>query len=150
MNAALDILQTVQAAGISLRAEQGKIIARPANRITQALRQKITAHKTDLLTYLIASRHGLTVGELCELAGKDWPELEASPELLECFARMVATRRMRERGEVPPSYTAHTFCRSCQATVPIFPGVAVQVNGCPWCLNRAAGRPVPCASRALS
>jgi hypothetical protein len=86
--------------------------------------------------------HGVSLAELRELAGKDWPELEANPELLECFADMVAVRHMRERGEVPPSYTAVTVCAGC-GPVPIFPGVAKKVEGCPWCLNRAAGRPVP-------
>ncbi len=142
MNAAFDILQTVQAAGVSLRAERDKIIAKPADRLTPSLRREIAAHKTDILAALIARRYGLTVAELHELAGKDWPDLESDPVLLECFAEIVAIRRMRERGEVPPSYTATTICAHC-GPVPIFPGVAERVEGCPWCLNRAAGRPVP-------
>jgi hypothetical protein len=142
MNAALDIMHTIQTAGISLRAEQGKIVARPASRLTPALRQEIVAHKNDLLAALIADRYGLAVVELRELAGKDWPELEANPELLECFADMVSIRKMREKGIVPPTYTAVTVCAGC-GPVPIFPGVAKKVEGCPWCLNRAAGRPVP-------
>lgn len=80
--------------------------------------------------------------ELRQAAGKDWPELAANPVLLECFAHMVAIRKMRERGEVPPSYTATTICAHC-GPVPIFPGVAEKVLGCPWCFNRVAGRPVP-------
>jgi hypothetical protein len=86
--------------------------------------------------------HGIPPAELRELAGKDWPELEANPALLECFADMVAIRKMRERGEVPPTYTAMTVCRHC-GPVPIFPGVAARVEACPWCLNRAAGKPIP-------
>ena len=86
--------------------------------------------------------HGLTMAELSELAGKDWPDLEANPALLECFAEIVSIRKMRERGEVPPTYTAVTVCRHC-GPVPIFPGVAEKVEGCPWCMNRAAGRPMP-------
>lgn len=85
---------------------------------------------------------GDATDELRQAAGKDWPELEANHELLECFARMVAVRKMRERGEVPPSYTATTICAHC-GPVPIFPGVAEKVEGCPWCFNRIAGRPVP-------
>lgn len=86
--------------------------------------------------------HGVSLAELRELAGADWPELEANPEQLECFADMVAVRHMRERGEVPPSYTAVTVCAGC-GSVPIFEGVGPTVEGCPWCFNRAAGRPVP-------
>jgi hypothetical protein len=86
--------------------------------------------------------HGISLAELRDLAGKDWPDLEANPELLECFAEIVSIRKMRERGEVPPTYTAMTVCRHC-GPVPIFPGVAEKVEGCPWCMNRAAGRPMP-------
>lgn len=86
--------------------------------------------------------HGIPLDELRKLAGKDWPELDANPALLECFAEIVSIRKMRERGKVPPSYTATTTCRHC-GPVPIFPGVAEKVEGCPWCFNRAAGRPVP-------
>lgn len=54
----------------------------------------------------------------------------------------VNTRRMRELGIVPPHYTAVTECAGC-GLVPIFPGVPSRVLACPWCLNRAAGRPMP-------
>ena len=86
--------------------------------------------------------HGIPLTELRELAGKDWPDLEANPALLECFTEIVSIRKMRERGEVPPTYTAVTVCRHC-GPVPIFPGVAERVEGCVWCFNRVAGRPVP-------
>lgn len=143
MSAAIDVLQTIQTAGISLRAEQGKIIARPASRLTPALRHEISAHKCDLLAVLIAGRHGLTMDVLQNAAGADWNECLLNPEVMEALASAVETRQMREKGIVPPSYTARTFCRGCNATVPIYPGVAKKVEGCPWCLNRHAGQPVP-------
>jgi hypothetical protein len=91
---------------------------------------------------VVVAMHGVTLAELRDLAGEDWPELEADPALLKCYADMVAIRKMRESGRVPPSYTATTICAHC-GPVPIFPGVAKRVAGCPWCLNRAVGRPVP-------
>lgn len=100
-------------------------------------------------TEIIGSLHGIPLPELRELAGKDWPELETNPALLECFADMVSVRKMREKGVVPPSYTAVTVCAGC-GPVPIFPGVAEKVEGCPWCMNRAAGRPVPRSVRIRS
>jgi hypothetical protein len=106
--------------------------------LTDTFVERLRRHKHEV----IAALHGLTLDELRELAGKDWPELEANPELLECFAGMVQVRKMREKGIVPPTYTAVTVCAGC-GPVPIFPGVAEKVEGCPWCLNRAAGRPVP-------
>lgn len=92
--------------------------------------------------------HGIPLSELRELAGKDWRELTERPELLECFAEIVSVRKMREKGIVPPTYTAVTVCAGC-GPVPIFPGVADHVLGCPWCMNRAAGKPVPRVSGAL-
>lgn len=95
---------------------------------------------------LIAERHGQTLAELKEVAGPDWLECERDPALLEALASAVQTRRMREKGIVPPSYTAVTVCAGC-GHVPIFEGVAERVEGCPWCLNRVAGKPVPRAVR---
>lgn len=88
------------------------------------------------------SIHGIPLSELRALAGPDWPEVEADPALLENLARAVSTRRMRDRGEVPPSYTSNTVCAGC-GPVPIFEGAPDRVMGCPWCFNRAAGRPGP-------
>ncbi len=46
---------------------------------------------------------------------------------------------MRERGEVPSNYTSTTICRHCRGPVPIYPGMAERVLGCPWCFNREKG-----------
>jgi hypothetical protein len=43
---------------------------------------------------------------------------------------------------VPGHYTATVECNHC-GTVPIFPGLPATVAGCPWCLNRVRGLPVP-------
>jgi hypothetical protein len=80
--------------------------------------------------------------ELRELAGADWPECERDPVLLATFAHAVAIRKMRERGEIPPHYTQQATCAHC-GPVWLWPGAPDYVQGCPWCLNRAAGKPVP-------
>jgi hypothetical protein len=92
------------------------------------------------------SPYGIPATEMRALAGPDWPEVQADPALLESLAAAVQTRRMRERGEVPAHYTATTICAGC-GPVPIFEGAPARVMGCPWCFNRAAGRPVPRAKR---
>ncbi len=89
-----------------------------------------------------AQRHGLTLADLKEAAGTDWNEIAGDRALFETFAAAVATRRMRARGEVPSLYTASTTCAGC-GQVPIFEGAPARVDGCPWCFNRHAGRPVP-------
>lgn len=137
MNVAVDLLREADRLGVRLALDGGDIVAEGP--LTDTFVERLRRHKLEV----IAALHGLTLDELRELAGKDWPELTANPELLECFADMVSIRHMRERGEVPPHYTARAFCRGCNATIPIFEGVGQTVEGCPWCLNRAAGRPVP-------
>lgn len=82
--------------------------------------------------------HGLTLAEVKAEAGADWPEVEADPALLDTFAHAVSVRRMRERGEIPPHYTATTVCAHC-GPVPIFEGVPDKVLGCPWCFTRRGG-----------
>lgn len=86
--------------------------------------------------------NGIPVADLHAIAGPDWAEVATDPDLLEALAAAVATRRMRERGEVPKHYTATTTCAGC-GQVPIFEGAPERALACPWCFNRIAGKPVP-------
>jgi len=45
-----------------------------------------------------------------------------------------------DRGKRPSDYTAHATCRHCG---PIWLWFSGAVPDCPWCWNRAAGRPIP-------
>ncbi len=149
MNTA-ELLTEVQRRGIQLRAEGASLHYRaPKGTLTADLRAKLKAHKAELLTALekptadrITQTHGLTLADLQQAAGPDWPEIEQDPAAIEALANSIQIRRMREHGEVPPDYTATTVCRHC-GPVPIFPGVAERVLGCPWCFNRVKGLPVP-------
>ncbi len=149
MNTA-ELLTEVQRRGIQLRAEGASLhYQAPKGTLTADLRAKLKAHKAELLTALekstaerIAQDHGLTLADLQQAAGPDWPEIENDPATLEALARAIQTRRMRERGEVPSNYTSTTVCAHCGA-VPIYPGVAERVLGCPWCFSRLKGLPVP-------
>lgn len=78
------------------------------------------------------------------IASGEWPTLTEAER--QGFLGAVRARRMRERGETPPHYTATTVCDGC-GQVPIFPGAGKQVKGCPWCFNRISGLPVPRATR---
>ncbi len=81
-------------------------------------------------------------GELKVQAAGDWDEIKADIGKLLAFADLEAIRQIRESGNCPDTYTAKTTCRNC-GEVPIFEGCPPQVNGCPWCLNRHAGLPMP-------
>ncbi len=75
-------------------------------------------------------------------AGDDWAEVSGDPAKLIAFADLLATSRIRESGGIPDTYTAITECEHC-GTVPIWEGCLPQVDGCPWCLNRHMGLPMP-------
>ncbi len=80
--------------------------------------------------------------ELLRAAGDDWPELLTDPAKLIAFADLLAISQIRESGGIPDTYTGKTTCQNC-GEVPIWQGCPPQVNGCPWCLNRLAGLPMP-------
>jgi hypothetical protein len=86
--------------------------------------------------------HGLTPTELADAAGEDWDEVRDDPAVLEALAHAVITRCQRERGECPPHWTEHSECAGC-GPVFLWPGSPARVLGCPWCFNRAEGRPIP-------
>lgn len=141
MNVA-QLIEQVHAAGGRIEAKGATLKLAAPKPLPDALMAELRLHKPDLLAYLTAQCHGLTVDDLRALAGPDWPEVERDPALLETLVHAVQTRRMRERGAVPAHYAASTICAHC-GPVPIFVGAPARVMGCPWCFNRAAGRPVP-------
>jgi len=87
---------------------------------------------------------GLTIEEVRRRAAEDWSELKNDPDLLEEFAKAVSVSITREKGFIPASYTTTTICKNC-GEIPIEPSLKNNgyVLGCPWCLNRARGLPIP-------
>ena len=122
------------------------VVDAPKGALTRDLRYALKTHKPELLSILslevIAKRYGLSLLDLREVAGSDWDQVRANLALAESFANAVATRRMRERGKIPPDYTTVTECAGC-GRVPIWAGVPDRVLACPWCFNRVQGRPIP-------
>ncbi len=100
--------------GVVLTANGGRLDVRaPRGILTPALVAKLKANKPALLHALgqrhPESIHGVRLAELKALAGEDWRWLNEESARLEAFAHVVMTRRLRERGEVPPEYTAITL-----------------------------------------
>ncbi|MDP7284407.1 MAG: hypothetical protein QGG61_08500 [Arenicellales bacterium] len=111
--------------------------------ILALLRTRDTSEVSPLaMTNESPSLHGLTLAELEEAAGEDWPAVRDEPAMLEALAHAVVTRRQRERGECPSHWTEHCECAGC-GLVLLWPGSPARVLGCPWCFNRAEGRPIP-------
>jgi hypothetical protein len=59
---------------------------------------------------------------------------ELKPDEREAGEALLTAIQMRERGEVPPHYTAVTNCQRC-GTVPVWPGCPSEVIACPWCFT---------------
>ena len=144
---ALAVLQETKRMGIRLEAV-GEIlrVRAPKGTLTAEIQHRLKQNKSSLLSLLRPTGepelYGLTLGDLEEIAGADWPEVRDDPKQLQAFAHMVATRRLRERGEVPQHYTTITVCAGC-GPVWLWPGAPDRVMACPWCFNRIAGRPIP-------
>lgn len=71
---------------------------------------------------------------------EDWCNGDISFDTLAAFARSLVQRQEMEQGKVPAHYTERATCNHCG---PIWLWFAGEVLGCPWCWNRAAGRPIP-------
>ena len=80
--------------------------------------------------------------------GSEWSEFlenkngELTEQEIPVAEEMVVITEMRQRGICPDHYTSKTECKHC-GTVPIWPDCPPRVNGCPWCLNRHKGLPMP-------
>lgn len=77
-----------------------------------------------------------------------WSKMKSDHQWLHHMAEALHFRRLREQGKVPPSYKATVVCKECG---PVFlePWTPPFVEGCPWCMSRAKGLPVPIPSLTL-
>ncbi len=105
------------------------------------VRQGLT-RATDADLQIICQRYGVWPHELAKAAEQDWPEVRRSRHQIEALARAVATRKLRDRGVRPTSYTQAAVCGHC-GPVWLWVGAPEHVAGCPWCGNRVAGLAVP-------
>ena len=128
---AVDLLSNLAKQGYDLEADGSELIVEGPE-LTPDLCDLIRETKPALCQLL----------NLKDEAGADWAWIAADPIKLAEFAELVQTNRLRRLGEVPPHWTAETNCRHC-GPVPIWPGCAPVVSGCPWCFNRVAGDPMP-------
>ena len=154
---AAETLAAAQAAGVRLGLEGAKLVIEADREPPQPLLDALCRDKPEILALLRTddsgetpppvnteppNHHGLTLAELVRAAGEDWAVVRDDPAMLEALAHAVITSRQRERGERPPHWTAHCECAGC-GPVFLWPSSPGQVLGCPWCLNRAQGSPIP-------
>jgi hypothetical protein len=87
--------------------------------------------------------HGFSLADLLALAGPDEaPILRDNATVAEAFAKCLKLAETRARGVRPAHYTRAAVCLGC-GPVWLSPGGLARVLGCPWCSNRAEGRPIP-------
>ncbi len=137
---ALNLIQEVTRAGATMTLEGGDLVLSGARPLPDDLVEQLRRHKPEVVATL--KNEPVDPEAYEERAAIMEYDGGLSREEAEAFAHAMQTRRMRERGEVPPHYTSTTICRHC-GPVPIFEGVPDRVDGCPWCFNRVQGLPVP-------
>jgi hypothetical protein len=63
-------------------------------------------------------------------------------DLMRTLARALRDRRMRQQGKPPPDYLQPVTCARC-GPVWLWRDAPQNMQGCPWCINRRAGLPIP-------
>ena len=56
------------------------------------------------------------------------------------FAKLLIQRNQMDSGIRPPQYNNAAHCKGCG---PVWLWYSGEVEGCPWCLNRATDNPIP-------
>ena len=126
---AVDLLSDLARQGFTLEPDGDKLtVEGPLN---DEWRKLIRENKADLCHLL----------DLKQAAGPDWDSIAENPAALAAWADLRHAMQLRDRGQVPEHWTKEFDCPRC-GTVPVEPSWP-DVDHCPWCHNRLAGRPMP-------
>ena len=71
---------------------------------------------------------------------EEWRKGDINADTVAAFARSLMRRMEMEQGRAPVHYTERAICKQCG---PVWMWFSGEVEGCPWCWNRAAGRKIP-------
>lgn len=108
---------------------------------TDELRSHATCatHEVSQLRHNISDLCGFNMIELQKQAGEDWQDVSINPTALQVFAKILYEQKLMRLGQTPYTFTAKTFCNSCQSYVSVPPALSNdgRVLGCPWCSIRA-------------
>jgi hypothetical protein len=72
----------------------------------------------------------------------EWSKVKKSVPVLAIYREALRETGERQQGLVPEDYTAVCECAKC-GFVFLQDGMPLKVEGCPWCLNRVDGLPIP-------
>ena len=127
--------------GIRMLAINDKLVIEAPNPLSEEQRVFIKEHKKQIITQINKDTvNGITLFELKEVAGDDWPDIEHDSKMIKALASSISIRHMRESGEIPPDYIHKAVCDGCG---PVWLFVKGHVQGCPWCFNRKKGLSIP-------
>ena len=130
---ALALFSELSERGIKIRPNGRNVTVSPECALTPDLRARIKSEKPTLIRELEKVRRE---------AGADWEEIASDPKQLKAFYELLMITEMRAQGIAPDHYTSTTTCKHC-GPVPIWNGCPPEVQGCPWCMNRHKGLPIP-------
>ena len=130
---ALPLISELANRGIRVRPKGSNVVVSPEKALTPELVERIKREKPALI---------LSLKRVRKNAGSDWEEIANDPQQLKTYIELLMIGDMRSKGIAPDHYTATTECIRC-GPVPIFEGVPEKVAGCPWCMNRIEGLPIP-------
>ena len=85
---------------------------------------------------------GVGLPALSAAAGDDWDAVKDDPKAVAALATALQISAMRSEGIAPKGYNQSSLCAAC-GPVLLWPGAPAHVEGCPWCFNRVAGKPIP-------
>jgi hypothetical protein len=112
---AVETLREARAAGLSVGVEGTDLVLDAEDAPPDELVDALWRDKAEILNLLNESTtgekdsatgasklpdlQGLTIEDMQDAAGEDWPMVQAEPTVLESLAHAVVNRRLRERGE---------------------------------------------------
>ena len=130
---ALPLISELANRGIRVRPKGSNVVVSPEKALTPELVERIKREKPALI---------LSLERVRKDTGSRWEEIANDPQQLKTYIELLMIGDMRSKGIAPDHYTATTDCIHC-GPVQIFEGVPEKVDGCPWCMNRRKGLPIP-------
>lgn len=129
-----------------------RVEAKPGT-LTSDLQARLKAAKPKLVAFLqarvrarlqdLAAEELLPTTLVHDLDAEELACCEGLPDdTLRAYLRALQRGRVMDGGIVPDGYSQPAKCAGC-GPVLLWPGSPPEVNACPWCFRRRAGRPIP-------
>ena len=145
-------LSELNQVGIAVTVMNGRLrLSAPTGRLTAGLRERISAHREDLMRELadlrahllaLAADEGLPAGLVHGESDADVAACAGMPvETLRAYLRALEAGQRMDAGQVPPAW-GEPVAVTCEGCGPVLLWAACPpvVKACPWCFRRKTGR----------